>query len=85
MSLDNDGMIGSINKLMEDRSLDHSKIENMPLPSQIKTMHNQVKATVVLNTIKGSKEVSDRKSGLKQMKSYSGPITQKQKPEKYNF
>lgn len=80
MSSDNDGMIGSINKLMEDRSLDHSKKEKMPLPAQIKTVHNQVKAAVSLNTRKGSKGVSDRKSGIKQRKSGPEPVTQKQKP-----
>ncbi|XP_042974273.1 uncharacterized protein LOC122305793 isoform X5 [Carya illinoinensis] len=79
-SPDNDGMIGSINKLMEDRSLDHSKKERMALPAQIKTVHNQVKAAVPLNTRKGSKEVSDRKSGIKQRKSGPEPVTQKQKP-----
>ncbi|XP_018827145.1 uncharacterized protein LOC108995926 isoform X1 [Juglans regia] len=79
-SPDNDGMIGSINKLMEDRSLDHSKKEKKPLPAQIKTVHNQVKAAVSLNTRKGSKEVSDRKSGIKQRKSGPEPVTQKQKP-----
>ncbi|KAM3683378.1 hypothetical protein ACJW31_12G142700 [Castanea mollissima] len=76
-SPDNDGMIGSRNKLMEKRSSDYSIKKKMQ--AQTKAVHNQVKAARPLNTKKVSHGVSDDKSGPKQRK-LNEPVIQKQKP-----
>ncbi|XP_059433667.1 uncharacterized protein LOC132166798 [Corylus avellana] len=60
-SPDNDGMIGSRKKLMEEKSW-HSST-NGKMQGQ-----NKVKAARPLSKKKGSKEVSDNKSSLKQRK-----------------
>ncbi|KAB1208776.1 hypothetical protein CJ030_MR6G006794 [Morella rubra] len=60
-SPDNDGMIGSRNRFLEDKS---SKSIKVKLPAQAKIMDNQVKAARLLNTKEGSKEISEDKSSL---------------------
>ncbi|KAK9993349.1 hypothetical protein SO802_023052 [Lithocarpus litseifolius] len=76
-SPDNDGMIGSWNKLMEEKYSDYSIKKKMQ--AQTKVVHNQVKAARPLNTKKVSHGVSDDKSGPKQRKLHE-PVIQKQKP-----
>lgn len=60
-SPDNDGMIGSRNRFLEDKS---SKSIRVKLPAQAKVMDNQVKTARLLNTKEGSKEISEDKSSL---------------------
>jgi hypothetical protein len=55
MFSDNDGMIGSKNKLMEEKCWHSRTKEKMP------AAQNKVKAARPLSTKKGSKEVSDNK------------------------
>lgn len=61
LSSDNDGMIGSRNRFLEDKS---SKSIKVKLPAQAKVMDNQVKAARLLNTKECSKEISEDKSSL---------------------
>lgn len=61
LSSDNDGMIGSRNRFLEEKS---SKSTKVKLPAQAKVMDNQVKAARLLNTKEGSKEISEDKSSL---------------------
>ena len=62
--LANDGLIGSRNKLMEEKSSEYG-IRKKTQAKKLRCAHNQVKAARPMNTKKGSKVVSDDKSGPK--------------------